>query len=88
MTYDELRAAVLHLVYAAFSDSSIDVGPTYDGLRALASELRGADASAVVETESGPVDLAPMRLESKDTLASFFAAIPEGVEITIRQANY
>lgn len=89
MGYYELREAVLDLHRIACSDGGIDVGPTWTAIKHLAAELRGADLSAVVATESGPVDLAPSELDGfRDTLADFFASVPEGFTVAITNNRF
>ncbi len=79
MTYGELKDAVLDLAYGSLNDPTIDVGPTYEGLKNLAAELRGSVPvnPDVIEAEHG----------IGDWLSHFLAAIPPGYTVGIENRN-
>lgn len=83
MGYHELKSAVLALHRIAFADPTVGVGPTWATIEHLVTELRGADVSAAVETESGPVDLAGELLAARDPLFDLWNSLPEGYTLTV-----
>lgn len=80
MTYDELKSRVIDLSHEAFGDVAITPdSKTYGHLLDLAAELRGADMSAT------RIEATTELQAFRSTLDDFFAAIPEGYEVTIKR---